>query len=144
MSDAKKSTVRQLAVVFVMVALLLIAGASMLQPVQAAAGGAKTFVNRTSSPVSVSLFVRQGDNPANLVGTVSFDLKAGETKNIQYSNATNIYLSGYSLSAAFNGATFSQDATIMVRGSLLDNQWNTNNVFEINFAQSSFTINAHN
>jgi len=142
MSDRNASTMRQLAVVFVMAAILLLASASML-PVQAA-GGAKTFVNRTSSPVSVSLFVREGDNPANLAGTVSFDLKAGETKNIQYGNATNIYRRGYSLSTAFNGATFSQNATITVRGSSLDNQWNTNSVFEINFAQSSFTVNAHN
>jgi len=67
MSDRNASTMRQLAVVFVMAAILLLASAHPCCRCKAA-GGAKTFVNRTSSPVSVSLFVREGDNPANLAG----------------------------------------------------------------------------
>jgi hypothetical protein len=105
---------------------------------------AKTFVNKSSLPISISLFVRQGDNPANQAGTTSFDLKPSETRKVQYGNSTDIYVNGYSLTAGFSGDVFSQDATVTARGSSLDNQWNTNSVVEINFANNGFSINAHN
>jgi hypothetical protein len=105
---------------------------------------AKTFTNHAPSTISVSLFVRQGDNPANQAGTTSFDLKSGETKKVAYGNSSDIYVNGYSLVAGFSGDVFNQDATVTSRGSSLDNQWNTNSIFEINFTQNAFSINAHN
>lgn len=106
--------------------------------------GVKTFVNKAPSTISVSLFVRQGDNPANQAGTTSFDLKSGETKKVQYGNSSDVFVNGYSLVAGFSGDVFNQDATVTARGSSLDNQWNTNSIFEINFSNNAFTINAHN
>ncbi len=106
--------------------------------------GTKTFVNHAPSGVSVSLFVRQGDNPSNQAGTTSFDLKPGETKKVQYGNSSDVFVNGYSLVSGFGGDVFNQDATVTSRGSSLDNQWNTNSVFEINLSQNIFTINAHN
>jgi hypothetical protein len=106
--------------------------------------GVKTFINHAPSTVSVSLFVRQGDNPANQAGTTSFDLKSGETKKVTYGNSSDIYVNGYNLVAGFGGDVFDQQATVTSRGSSLDSQWNTNSVFEINFTQSAFAINAHN
>jgi spore coat polysaccharide biosynthesis protein SpsF (cytidylyltransferase family) len=106
--------------------------------------GSKTFINHSPSTVSISLFVRQGDNPANQAGTVSFDVNSHESKNVQYGNSSNIFVNGYSLVAGFNGDVFNQDATVTSRGSSLDNQWNTNSVIEINFAGNTFSINAHN
>ncbi len=106
--------------------------------------GTKTFVNNTPSPVSVSLFVRQGDNPANQLGTTAFTLTKGQQTQIQYGSSSNPFLNGYSLVAGFSGDVFNQDATVTSRGSSLDNQLNTNSVIEINFANNSFSISAHN
>lgn len=87
----------------------------------------KHFINSTSAPLSVTLFVRKSDNPDNNAGVVAFTLNPGENKAVSYGDNVNIYLNGLSLVAYSAGSILSEEAVVTVRGSSLDSQLNTNN-----------------
>jgi len=108
------------------------------------AQGMKVVTNHTRSTVSLTLFVRAGSAVSGQAGTTSVDIPGGKTVTVQYGNQNNVFLNGYSLSAGFGGAAYEQHALVTRRSSDLDDQLNTNSIFEIRFVHSSFVVNAHN
>jgi hypothetical protein len=106
--------------------------------------GVKTFANQTDAPLTMTLFVRAGDNPANYAGTMAFSLNPHESKTIEYGNAQNVYVNGYVLISAFNGEIMTKQEVVTVRGCPLDNQFNMNSKFEVGLQAGTFVINAHN
>jgi hypothetical protein len=114
--------------------------ASALAPAQ----GMKTVTNHARATVTLTLFVRAGSMVGHQAGTTSVDIAAGKTVNVQYGNKNNVFLNGYSLSAGFRGDVYEQHAIVTSRSSDLDNQLNTNSIFEIRFVHSSFVVDAHN
>ena len=54
----------------------------------------KNFTNRTKNYMNVTLLIRQGDNIGKPSLEQTFPLNAGETRFVEYGNATNIYLNG--------------------------------------------------
>ncbi|MBC8756359.1 hypothetical protein H2O64_16915 [Kordia sp. YSTF-M3] len=54
----------------------------------------KTFHNKSKNYINVTLLIRQGTNIQKPSLEQFFSLDAGETKFVEYGNATNIYLNG--------------------------------------------------
>ncbi len=54
----------------------------------------KNFTNKSKDYMNVTLLIRQGDNIQKPSLEQTFSLNAGETKFVEYGNATNIYLNG--------------------------------------------------
>lgn len=106
--------------------------------------GVKTIANQTEAPMTMTLYVRAGDNPSNYAPSTSFNLNPGEVKTVQYGNATDVYVNGYVMVTAFSGQLLTKQEVVAVRGCPLDNTWNTNSKFEIKFQGGDFLISAHN
>lgn len=97
--------------------------------------GKKIFINNTGKDLEITLYVRQGANPINQATNqnVDFSLKNGEQKWIVYGDYYNVYLNGIKLIASYEGKIVSNSEIVIVRGSSLDNQLNTNNAVEFRF-----------
>jgi hypothetical protein len=93
--------------------------------------GVKTFINTTASTLQITLFTRQGDNPANADGTTSFTLTPGQTSTITYGSQQNPFLNGISLTTTSQGEVYTKTQLVTAKSSQLDNLLNTNNVITI-------------
>jgi hypothetical protein len=83
--------------------------------------GVKTFINTTASTLQITLFTRQGDNPANADGTTSFTLTPGQTRTITYGSQQNPFLNGISLTTTSQGEAYTKTQLVTARNSQLDN-----------------------
>ncbi|QGQ94221.1 hypothetical protein EHS13_04525 [Paenibacillus psychroresistens] len=88
--------------------------------------GTKTFVNTSQAVLQITLFVRQGVNPANQDGTATFTLNPQESLFVQYGNEQNPFLNGFTLFTILNGDLYSKVQFTTTIGSELDNLLNTN------------------
>jgi hypothetical protein len=106
--------------------------------------GAKTFKNQTSFSLTLTLFVRRGDNPANLLNVQSLTLAAGQSQNYTYSDDSNPYLNG--MGAATNGGpdAISASQHVVQRGSPVDNLYNQNSVVTISMSGHSLVVQSSN
>lgn len=100
----------------------------------------KTFVNNTLSTLQITIFVREGEQPYNQDGTVSFSLNPGETKIISYGNDINTFLNGIILFTIFNGDLFSSVKFVTINSSELDNLLNTNTTITITKVQTDYVL----
>ncbi len=95
--------------------------------------GAKLFVNNTKENLTVTLLIRQGDDPNAPSLTEVFQLGAGEGKNVSYSET---YLNGLTFNwrDAVGEAENALTKKVSNRGSAptFDALLNTNSVITIN------------
>jgi hypothetical protein len=56
--------------------------------------GQKTFINKTSQTINVTLLIRQGNDISKPSLEQEFQLGPNEKKPVTYGNNTNIYLNG--------------------------------------------------
>jgi len=102
--------------------------------------GVKTFINTSPATLQITLFVRQGAQPFNQDGTLSFTLNPGQTLTVQYGNAQNPFLNGLSLFTIFQGDLYSKIQFVTLVGSQLDNLFNANNVITITKTLTDYVI----
>jgi hypothetical protein len=94
--------------------------------------GRKTFVNNSGSSLAVTLYIRQGDDPANQSGTQMFPLAAGQTATVTYGTDTNSgFLNGLSLASTTADSSIILTQVVATRGSAWDNVLNQNSVVVI-------------
>lgn len=90
--------------------------------------GTKQIANQTAKPLEITLFIRDGDNPANNWGSQLVRLAAGETREVTYGNANNIiYLNGLGLRI---GGIY-QEQRVETRGENYDSLLNTHSRLSI-------------
>ncbi|MCD1257241.1 hypothetical protein B5M42_000130 [Paenibacillus athensensis] len=106
--------------------------------------GRKTFHNQTNHNLSLTLYIREGENPSNSAGTQDMALSPYESKVVEYGNSRNIYLNGFVLVALLNGEIMSRQEFVVTRGSQLDDKLNRNSIIDIMFQDGFFNINGHN
>ena len=97
--------------------------------------GSKTFINNSNYELSLTLIVRNGDDPANgnVEGqNVTFTLAAGTQAVQSYGNKKHIYLNGLSYAWTDDDARLEKTQTVKGRGSWLDDLLNTNSIITIN------------
>lgn len=106
--------------------------------------GAKTFRNQTNSSLTLTLFVRKGDNPASLLNIQSLTLAPGQSQNYNYSDNSNPYLNG--MGAATNGGPDAISACqyVIQRGSPVDNLYNQSNTITISMSGHSLVVQSSN
>lgn len=106
--------------------------------------GVKQFINDSDKTLNVTLFVRDGSDPANQAGTKDFSLNPHERKEVSYGNSSNIYLNGLGITAFFNGEVIAKQELVVQRGNDLDNKLNMNNVVEIEYNNDCFDVKSWN
>ncbi|WP_233414515.1 right-handed parallel beta-helix repeat-containing protein [Thermaerobacillus caldiproteolyticus] len=106
--------------------------------------GTKTFINTSLATLQITLFIREGNDPINQDGTVSFTLNPEETQTITYGNDQNSFLNGILLFTIFQGDLYSKMQFVTVSGSELDNLLNTNNVITITKELTDYVISGNN
>ena len=82
--------------------------------------GEKTFVNNSPATLQITLFVRQGNDPVNQGGTVSFALDPGQTQLVVYGDDQNPFLNGILSFTIFNGDLYSKMQFATAQDSELD------------------------
>ena len=106
--------------------------------------GAKTFVNKTNSSLTVELFVRKGDDPANLLNVRSLVLSAGQSQNYTYSDNSNPYLNGVGVWVNGGNDAISELQYVVKRGSAVDDLFNTKSTITISMSGQSLVIQSSN
>ncbi len=103
----------------------------------------KTFINNSLATLQITIFIREGINPVNQDGTVSFTLDPGETETITYGTAENIFLNGILLFTIFEDL-YSKIQFVTLANSELDDLLNTNDVITITKVQTDYVLNGTN
>lgn len=106
--------------------------------------GAKTFSNKTSSSLILQLFVRKGDNPANLLNVQSLTLAAGQSQNYTYSDSSNPFLNGMGVATNGGSDAISSFQYVIQRGSAVDNLYNQNSKITISMSGQSLVVQSSN
>lgn len=106
--------------------------------------GAKTFINNTGKELSVTLYIRMSENPANSAGSKQFNLSVGQSEYVSYGDAVNIYLNGISVASISDGAIIAEQEFVITRGSNLDNQLNMNDTVTFTYPGGGFQISTSN
>lgn len=104
----------------------------------------KIFINSTIATLQITLFVRQGIDPFNQDGTVSFVLNPGQTLNVTYGDDVNIFLNGLSLFTTSEGDLYSKVQFITESSSELDNLLNTNDTIVITKQETDYVLSGMN
>ncbi|WAH37525.1 right-handed parallel beta-helix repeat-containing protein [Alicyclobacillus dauci] len=104
----------------------------------------KTFTNNSPASLQITLFVRQGDDPVNQDGTVSFTLNPGQSQTITYGDGQNSFLNGLVLFTIFQGDLYSKVQFVTVTSSELDNLLNTNDVITFTKVMTDYVISGSN
>jgi hypothetical protein len=106
--------------------------------------GTKTFVNTSPATLQITLFVREGNEPFNQDGTVSFTLDPGETKAVTFGNAQNSFLNGILFFTIFGGDLYSKIQFVIEKESELDDLLNTNSTITITKNQTDYEMSGSN
>jgi hypothetical protein len=102
--------------------------------------GRKLFTNQSPHSMSVTLVVRQSEDPRNQAGTKEFQLPARQSQWQEYGDNIDIYLNGIKLVAVFNGQLLGQQYIVITRGSPPDNDLNTRNGVDFGYANNTFNV----
>jgi hypothetical protein len=106
--------------------------------------GTKTFNNKTNSALSLQLFVRKGDNPADLLNVQSLFIPAGKSERYTYSDNGNPYLNGMGVSTSGGPDAISSSEYVIQRGSAVDNLFNQNDTITIGMTGHSLVVQSSN
>ncbi|SFA72269.1 MULTISPECIES: hypothetical protein [unclassified Bacillus (in: firmicutes)] len=104
----------------------------------------KTFVNNSPATLQMTIFIRQGNEPFNQDGTVSFTLNPGESLLVSFGDPQNMFLNGLLLFTIFNGDLYSKIQFVTVASSELDNLLNINNTITITKTNTDYVISGSN
>ncbi|MCD7035148.1 DUF3344 domain-containing protein [Metabacillus sp. GX 13764] len=111
------------------------------------AGGeqpSKTFINNSAATLQITLFLRQGTNPVNQDGTVSFNLAPFERRTVSYGDAENPFLNGLILTTLFDNDLYSKAEFVLERSSELDNLLNTNDFISFSKILTDYVTSGFN
>ena len=103
----------------------------------------KTFMNNSSATLQITIFIREGTNPLNQDGTVSFTLDPGETETVIYGTVENIFLNGILLFTIVEDL-YSNIQFVTLANSELDELLNTNDVITITKQQTDYVLSGTN
>jgi hypothetical protein len=107
----------------------------------------KTFNNNSDQSINVTLLIRQGNDVGKPSLEQDFSINAGESKFIEYGNATNIYLNGlvFQWKDESSQSMSTDRQEVIARGSAPTFDWvlNTHSVININSAKG-LDISANN
>lgn len=96
----------------------------------------KTFKNNSSQYLNITLLIRQGADVGKPSLEQNFSLNAGESKFVEYGNATNIYLNGlvFEWKDATSQSLNTDRQEVIARGSAPTFDWvlNTHSTITIN------------
>jgi hypothetical protein len=106
--------------------------------------GTKTFVNTSPATLQITLFVREGNEPLNQDGTVSFMLDPGETEVVTFATEQNSFLNGILFFTLFEGDLYSKIQFVIEIGSELDALLNKNSTITITKNQTDYEISGSN
>lgn len=94
--------------------------------------GTKVFTNNSGSALTLTLFIRNGENPGNEAGTVIIQLANGQSVTQSYGSDTNSqFLDGVAVE-------------VVTRGSAVDNLFNMNSKIQFTGNGNSITITGSN
>lgn len=102
--------------------------------------GRKLFTNQSPYALLVTLTVRRNDDPRNAAGTKEFHILPRQSQWQEYGDNINIYLNGITIAAQGEGVAATQQHTVIVRGSALDNELNTRNGVDIGFDNDAYFL----
>lgn len=108
--------------------------------------GTKTFVNDSPATLQITLFIREGDEPLNQDGTVSFILIPVKQRSlpITYGNDINSFLNGILLFTIFEGDLYSKTQFVIEKESELNDLLNINSMITITKNQTDYEISGSN
>jgi hypothetical protein len=112
--------------------------------------GTKTLVNRSSSPLTVTLLGREGNDPNTPSNRkVTVDIPAGQTRpDVRYGDDRNPYLNGLIITLNNGSSLDEQTLRVLRRGDVgtLDNKLNANSILDIDYDESTnaFSLTAQN
>lgn len=106
--------------------------------------GVKNFINDSAATLQITLFVRQGEDPVNQDGTVSFVLNPNQTETITYGDEQNNFLNGILIFTIHEGDLFSKMQYVTVSGSELDDLLNTNSDLTITQVGADYVLSGSN
>jgi hypothetical protein len=117
--------------------------------------GRKRLVNQTGKELSITLLVRQGEDPdpAKQGKSIEVNLSPGpdsetgednSTQIVEYGNNTDIYLNGLELVLTDNGSELVNRVVVVERGSELDNTLNMNSILEFVYDGNSVLVSGRN
>lgn len=91
----------------------------------------KNIKNETNAYVGISLITRLGSDPAHTGETVTLGLEPGQSQRVEYGNDQNPFLNGIGLTQKTGGSVLTNAATVVDRGTTIDNILNTNDTITI-------------
>ena len=89
-------------------------------------GGSKIFCNETNKDVTVTIYIRKGDDHKQNYGTVLVSLKPGESKGVDYGCQRNAFLNGLKISFSHEGMTLAHEQMVLNKHSMFDKLLNNN------------------
>jgi hypothetical protein len=104
----------------------------------------KTFVNNSLATLQITIFIREGTNPVNQDGSLSFTLSPGQSLLVEYGTETNIFLNGFVLFTIFEGDLYSKVQFTTVVGSELDDLLNTNDTITFTKVLTDYQVTGSN
>jgi hypothetical protein len=102
--------------------------------------GAKLFTNQTSWSLSVSLLVRNGEDPRNQAETKEFKLNAQQSQWQEYGSEINTYLNGIKLVGVLNGEMQAGQRMVTAADGGFDKELNTRTGVDFGFANNTFYL----
>lgn len=97
--------------------------------------GRKRISNNSTLPMTVTLWVRSGDDPWNQAPSTQRDLAPGETQWVEYGNETDRFLNGIEMVAHAHGGRITLQHLIIDRGSKIDDALNRNNAIDFDYEE---------
>lgn len=104
----------------------------------------KTFVNNSLATLQITIFIREGTDPVNQDGFVSFTLDPNETELVEYGTDTNTFLNGFVLFTIFAGDLYSKVQFTTQVGSELDDVLNTNEIITFTKVATDYQVTGSN
>jgi hypothetical protein len=105
--------------------------------------GIKWFTNKSAYALTVTLLIRDRDNPNDQAGNKQFTLAPSESQWQEYGNDVDIYLNGFKLLASHDGSLVAQQDIVVIRGSPLDDQLNMFNAVDFVGENWGYSIDTH-
>ena len=78
----------------------------------------KNLINRSGQDVFVTLITRNGEDPANTGVSITIEIKAGQTMQVEYGNESNPFLNGCGVSLVIAQRGDDYDATLNTNDTL--------------------------
>ena len=88
--------------------------------------GYKVFSNKTLLALSVTIYIREGEDPKHCYGTLKISLNPGESRAVEYGCERNAFLNGIKVAYQFNGNLVHNSQRVIRKNSSFDALLNQN------------------